>query len=224
MSVEIAFGLHTSDRALRADGGRPPQLRRVGDTTSGRTASCTARAPCARAPARRCSSRARWAPRRTSAEGLGNPASFATCQHGAGRAMSRTAARKAKTSARAVYAEMADLGVAAPLRRTRRGSPRRRLRLQGHRVRSWPPRRPWSGRPSGSRRWAWSRAEAPLRGGSVRRSSPFVRSGAGGPAPRPQPGHICAQGPLWPNHGPDPGETCTHRPLRRQIGPEFGPI
>src|SRR5881394_3093429 len=32
------------------------------------------------------------------AEGLGNPESFDTCQHGAGRAMSRTAARKSKTS------------------------------------------------------------------------------------------------------------------------------
>ena len=45
------------------------------------------------------------------AEGLGNAESFATCQHGAGRAMSRTAARKRKTSAE-VYAEMASLGVA----------------------------------------------------------------------------------------------------------------
>jgi tRNA-splicing ligase RtcB len=45
------------------------------------------------------------------AEGLGNPEAFATCQHGAGRAMSRTAARKSKTSAE-VYEEMAALGVA----------------------------------------------------------------------------------------------------------------
>ena len=44
-------------------------------------------------------------------EGLGNAESFETCQHGAGRAMSRTAARKAKTS-KEVYAEMAALGVA----------------------------------------------------------------------------------------------------------------
>ena len=44
------------------------------------------------------------------AEGLGNPESFATCQHGAGRALSRTAARKSKTS-KEVYAEMASLGV-----------------------------------------------------------------------------------------------------------------
>src|SRR5690242_21550841 len=44
-------------------------------------------------------------------EGLGNPESFETCQHGAGRAMSRTAARKAMTS-KEVYAEMASLGVA----------------------------------------------------------------------------------------------------------------
>ena len=43
-------------------------------------------------------------------EGLGNAESFHTCQHGAGRAMSRTAARKAKTST-AVYAEMEALGV-----------------------------------------------------------------------------------------------------------------
>jgi len=45
------------------------------------------------------------------AEGLGNADSFETCQHGAGRAMSRTAARKGKTSEE-VYAEMASLGVA----------------------------------------------------------------------------------------------------------------
>lgn len=44
------------------------------------------------------------------AEGLGNPDSFETCQHGAGRAMSRTAARRQKTSAE-VYAEMAEMGV-----------------------------------------------------------------------------------------------------------------
>jgi tRNA-splicing ligase RtcB len=43
-------------------------------------------------------------------EGLGNADAFETCQHGAGRAMSRTAARKPKTSD-AVYAEMAELGV-----------------------------------------------------------------------------------------------------------------
>ena len=43
-------------------------------------------------------------------EGLGNAESFETCQHGAGRALSRSAARKAKTSD-VVYAEMADLGV-----------------------------------------------------------------------------------------------------------------
>ena len=45
------------------------------------------------------------------AEGLGNPEAFETCQHGAGRAMSRTAARKGKTS-KEVFAEMASLGVA----------------------------------------------------------------------------------------------------------------
>jgi tRNA-splicing ligase RtcB (3'-phosphate/5'-hydroxy nucleic acid ligase) len=43
-------------------------------------------------------------------EGLGNAEAFETCQHGAGRALSRGAARKAKTSAD-VYAEMATLGV-----------------------------------------------------------------------------------------------------------------
>lgn len=43
-------------------------------------------------------------------EGLGNAESFETCQHGAGRALSRTAARKSKTS-REVYDEMAVLGV-----------------------------------------------------------------------------------------------------------------
>lgn len=44
------------------------------------------------------------------AEGLGNAESFETCQHGAGRAMSRTKARHAKTSAE-VFDEMAALGV-----------------------------------------------------------------------------------------------------------------
>jgi tRNA-splicing ligase RtcB len=44
------------------------------------------------------------------AEGRGNAESFETCQHGAGRAMSRTAARKSKTSTE-VYDEMAALGV-----------------------------------------------------------------------------------------------------------------
>ena len=43
-------------------------------------------------------------------EGLGNAESFETCQHGAGRALSRTAARKSKTS-KEVYDEMATLGV-----------------------------------------------------------------------------------------------------------------
>ncbi|HEV8281322.1 MAG TPA: RtcB family protein [Candidatus Limnocylindrales bacterium] len=43
-------------------------------------------------------------------EGLGNAESFETCQHGAGRALSRTAARKAKTS-KEVYDEMSTLGV-----------------------------------------------------------------------------------------------------------------
>ncbi|MDQ3691956.1 MAG: RtcB family protein, partial [Chloroflexota bacterium] len=44
------------------------------------------------------------------AEGLGNADSFQTCQHGAGRAMSRTAARRAMTS-RQLFDEMARLGV-----------------------------------------------------------------------------------------------------------------
>jgi tRNA-splicing ligase RtcB len=43
-------------------------------------------------------------------EGLGNADSFETCQHGAGRALGRGAARRAKTSEE-VYAEMAALGV-----------------------------------------------------------------------------------------------------------------
>jgi tRNA-splicing ligase RtcB len=45
------------------------------------------------------------------AEGLGNPESFESCPHGAGRAMSRAAARKARTSLE-VLADMATLGVA----------------------------------------------------------------------------------------------------------------
>ena len=66
-------------------------------------------------------------------EGLGNAESFETCQHGAGRALSRTAARKPKTS-REVYDEMASLGVVAAVLGSegrRRGG---RLRVQGHRV------------------------------------------------------------------------------------------
>jgi tRNA-splicing ligase RtcB len=45
------------------------------------------------------------------AEGIGNRDAFDTCQHGAGRALSRSKARKAKTSAE-VFAEMASIGVA----------------------------------------------------------------------------------------------------------------
>jgi tRNA-splicing ligase RtcB len=45
------------------------------------------------------------------AEGLGNPESFETCQHGAGRAMSRHAARAQKTSDE-VYRDMEKLGIA----------------------------------------------------------------------------------------------------------------
>ena len=45
------------------------------------------------------------------AEGLGNPESFESAPHGSGRALSRTAARKGKTS-QEVFAEMAALGVA----------------------------------------------------------------------------------------------------------------
>ncbi len=43
-------------------------------------------------------------------EGLGNPASFETCQHGAGRVMGRHAAKRAKSSAE-VFAEMASWGI-----------------------------------------------------------------------------------------------------------------
>jgi tRNA-splicing ligase RtcB len=43
-------------------------------------------------------------------EGLGNAASFETCQHGAGRTLGRNAARRAKTSAE-VFAEMAAWGI-----------------------------------------------------------------------------------------------------------------
>lgn len=44
------------------------------------------------------------------AEGLGNPETFNTCQHGAGRAKTRTAMRKSMTTAQ-VFEEMAALGV-----------------------------------------------------------------------------------------------------------------
>ena len=44
------------------------------------------------------------------AEGLGNPESFESCQHGAGRAMSRGAAKKAKSSAE-LFRDMEALGV-----------------------------------------------------------------------------------------------------------------
>jgi tRNA-splicing ligase RtcB (3'-phosphate/5'-hydroxy nucleic acid ligase) len=43
-------------------------------------------------------------------EGLGNAASFETCQHGAGRALGRNAAKRLKTSAE-VFAEMAAWGI-----------------------------------------------------------------------------------------------------------------
>jgi tRNA-splicing ligase RtcB len=44
-------------------------------------------------------------------EGLGNPLSFETCQHGAGRVLGRSAAKRAKTSDE-VFAEMAAWGIA----------------------------------------------------------------------------------------------------------------
>jgi tRNA-splicing ligase RtcB len=43
-------------------------------------------------------------------EGLGNPDAFETCQHGAGRALGRNAAKRAKTSAQ-VFEEMAAWGI-----------------------------------------------------------------------------------------------------------------
>ncbi len=43
-------------------------------------------------------------------EGLGNPDAFETCQHGAGRALGRNAAKRAKTSAE-VFSEMAAWGI-----------------------------------------------------------------------------------------------------------------
>jgi tRNA-splicing ligase RtcB len=43
-------------------------------------------------------------------EGLGNAASFETCQHGAGRVLGRNAAKRAKTSEE-VFAEMAAWGI-----------------------------------------------------------------------------------------------------------------
>ena len=53
-------------RADGAAGGRAPQLRGLGEPLRARTGSCTARAPFVPGPARRSSSRVRWAPRRTS--------------------------------------------------------------------------------------------------------------------------------------------------------------
>jgi tRNA-splicing ligase RtcB len=43
-------------------------------------------------------------------EGLGNPAAFETCQHGAGRVMGRNAAKRLKSSEE-VFAEMAEWGI-----------------------------------------------------------------------------------------------------------------
>jgi tRNA-splicing ligase RtcB len=43
-------------------------------------------------------------------EGLGNPASFETCQHGAGRVLGRNAAKRMKTSAE-VFGEMKAWGI-----------------------------------------------------------------------------------------------------------------
>lgn len=106
--AEAAFGAFTKIGAS-SGGGRAPQLRRVGAPRRGEGD----RAPQGRRPR----SRGRDGPHPGGpphpsyvGEGLGNAESFQTCQHSAGRAMSRTAARKAKTSD-AVYAEMAELGV-----------------------------------------------------------------------------------------------------------------
>ena len=66
------------------------------------------------------------------AEGLGNPESFETCQHGAGRAMSRTAARSRKTSDE-VYAEMKKIGVELLCSSPRDVAEEAAFRVQGHR-------------------------------------------------------------------------------------------
>jgi tRNA-splicing ligase RtcB len=58
-------------------------------------------------------------------EGLGNAESFATCQHGAGRALSRTAARKSRRRARSTTRWLCSASSYGP--RTRRASPRRPL-------------------------------------------------------------------------------------------------
>lgn len=60
-------------RPFRSASRRAPQLCRVGEPLRGERHSSTARAPCALAWVRRCSSLALWAPRRTSPRGSATP-------------------------------------------------------------------------------------------------------------------------------------------------------
>ena len=108
-AMEFALRLADEDRTLRSTGRRAPQLRRVGSPPGEERHRPPQGAVRARA------GEAVLIPGSMGTasyvgEGLGNAESFETCQHGAGRALSRTAARKAKTS-RQVYDEMATLGV-----------------------------------------------------------------------------------------------------------------
>ena len=151
----------TRDRALRSAGRCPPQLRRLGEPPGQngivhRKGAVRARAgevvliPGSMGTASYVG------------EGLGNAESFETCQHGAGRALSRTAARKVEDLAGGLRRD-GEPGCRASVL----GSEGRRrgggLRVQGHRVGHGRLGVPGPPDQAARRRWAWSRGRPVVR-------------------------------------------------------------
>ena len=92
-----APAVHGADRRREL----PPQLRREGAPLRQATSSSRGRGRCARGKGRpRRRSPAAWGPARYIVRGLGNPESFDSCSHGAGRSMSRAEARRRFTRRR----------------------------------------------------------------------------------------------------------------------------
>ena len=123
------------DRALRAARRHPAQLRGPGAhaTAGGRRDGLVHRKGAVRARAGEIVLMpGAWRRLRTSGRGSATPDAFETCQHGAGRAMSRTAARKARAASRRLRRDGAR-GRPPPGRRPAPVAEEAALRLQGHR-------------------------------------------------------------------------------------------
>ena len=144
----------------------PPQLRRAGNAF--RRARVRHAQGCDQREGRRARhhSRAAWAPSRTSFAGSAIRESFCSCSHGAGRRMSRAAAR---TEIQRARSRDPDAGRRVPQgqRRARRDS----RRVQGHRRGDGESARPGRSRPhaeAGGVRQGLGRSAGP---GSVRQPS-----------------------------------------------------